>query len=84
MVPTWLPALDWSVLFAGHGWNALSGTSTLTTTDVGKQLQQLQLRLLPYFHAAQKIKIQLLLRIHDEYVSKAYLKQQEPEEVMSV
>lgn len=29
--------------------------------DVGRQLQQLQLRLLPYFHAAQKREIQLLL-----------------------
>lgn len=33
----------------------------LTMKDVGRQLQQLQLRLLPYFHAAQKTEIQLLL-----------------------
>lgn len=33
----------------------------LTMTDVGRQLQQLQQRLLPYFHAAQKAEIQLLL-----------------------
>lgn len=29
--------------------------------DVGRQLQQLQLRLLPYFRAAQKREIQFLL-----------------------
>lgn len=33
----------------------------LTMRDGGRQLQQLQPRLLPYFHAAQKIEIDLLL-----------------------
>lgn len=54
----------------------------LTMKGVGRQLQQLQLRLLPYFHAAQKREIQWLLAF-TVVVMAIYSKQQETE-VMSV